>query len=492
MTAPSTSSRGEEAIRTAIAAAETAGETGAGRDLRLAQKLMNDSGNGERFRARHGRNFLYVPELGWLWWSGARWSHEEGERQAGIAAQKTAVAIFDEADACAEAGDDQAAKRLRRWAIESGNRARLAAMLAVSEVHLTRHLAMLDADPWLFNAQNHTLELGDAPLRARRHARLDLISRIAPIGYDPEATCPRFRDFLDRIVPDRDIQGFLQRLFGYALSGDGREQILVLLWGTGANGKSTLINLLRWLYGDYATVINFETLIEDTRRRGSEASPDLAALPGVRAVFAAEPKKGVKLDEGRIKLLTGGEPLKARHLNRDFFEFQPIFKLVLSFNNKPRIEDQTHGMWRRILLVPFKVEIPDAEIDRELLDKLKGEGPGILNWCLDGFRLWRETGLAPPEIVRRATRAYRQDSDPIGQYLAAATVARTGARVKASELYACYEGWCRFLSLDPVSQSFFGRVLSERGFERVTSNGVWRIGLEFQSDIEWDWGPPAA
>src|SRR5262249_26030178 len=148
------------------------------------------------------------------------------------------------------------------------------------------------------------------------------------------------------------------------------------------------------------------------------ATPDLAKLAGMRAVFASEPPKGKRLDDGRMKQITGGDPLTVRHLSKAPFDLMPTFKLILSFNNAPRIIDDTHGMWSRVRLVPFKVIIPEDEIDTDLLNKLKAEGPGILNWALDGFRMWRESGLSPPDAIRNATAQYRAESDDLGQFLA--------------------------------------------------------------------------
>lgn len=510
------SDRGEEAIRAAVAGAvpleEAEGDDGrtaragaaggGGRDLQLARKLLNDSGNGERLRARYGRNLLYVPEGGRYAWSGSRWSVVAGERDWALAAQKTALAMLArEAPALeaalVEAGESGVAKRLhqfREHAINSGNQAKLNAMQAVSEPHLQKRIDELDADPFLFNVQNGTLELGSKrdpqALRLRRHARLDYITHSAPIGYDPDAQCPLFRAFLDQILPDTEVQHWVQRWCGYCLSADYGEHKLAIFWGEGRNGKGTLTKIVQYVLGDYAAIVQFQSFVDAGQRRGDASSPDLAKLTGARAVYASEGKTGARLDDGLIKQLTGGDTAAVRRLYKDFFDLVPTFKITLIANNRPVVKDDSHGMWSRVMLVPFQVTIPDRNIDKSLFDKLKLEGPGILNWCLDGFRLWREQGLSAPQAILAATADYRKESDLIGQFLEAACVRDPGGRIASSQLYACYQGWCEANELRPVKQTAFGRELTRRQILASKDGTVYRVGIRWSGDIDWDWQVP--
>ena len=489
--------KGSEAIRLAVNNAETFDGDGKGGplDLRLAHKPLNDIGNGERFRQRYGRNFMFVPEAGRYFYTGARWSGQIGSQEWALAAHKTAQTMLRreaaELEAELDGGDEKRLRAFRDWAVRSGNREKLDAMQAVSEPVLTKRLAELDADPLLFNVQNGTLDLR-AAVRLRRHARRDLITRISPLGYDPDAQCPLFRAFLDQIMPDREVQRWLQRFLGYSITGLAGEHILALLLGEGRNGKGTLVRLFLWLYGDYAATISFASLAADNHRRGGEPSPDIARLPGIRLLFAAEPRKGVRLDDGRIKELTGEDRQVARHLNREFFEFDPQFKLAIQANNKPRISDSSRGMWARVRLVPFNVTIPPELIDQDLLSKLKAEGPGVLNWALDGFRLWREEGLvAAPQAIMAATTRYRGESDEIGRFLATATAPNKEGSVASALLYQCYAGWATAMELRPVSRTKFGTELTERGHpkeKRGSERTVWRLGLSWRlDDIDWEW-----
>lgn len=507
--------KGESAIRDAVVNAEdvtdaqdsapgdgkggSGGVGGGTRDLRLARKPLNDSGNGERLLARAGRNLMFVPEVGRHYYTGKFWSARDGEKEWHLSAQKTASRMmWDEAAALADELGGEDNKRLhefREFARQSGNKSRLDAMQSVIEPHVQKRVDELDPNPFLFNVENGTLELGSksdpSAIRLRRASRLDLITRLAPVGYDPNATCPLFRKFLDRVIPDVEVQEWLQRWFGYCLTADYGENKLACFWGEGRNGKGVLTHLMQWLYGDYAAVIQFASLLADERRRGSEASPDLAQLPGMRAVFAGEPKKGSKLDDGMLKQMTGGDDLKVRHLNRDFFDLHPTFKLTLAFNNKPQIRDDTHGMWSRVLLVPFTVIVPESEIDRNLLTKLKAEGPGVLNWCLAGFRHWRENGLTAPQAILAATAEYRSESDRIGQFLEAATLPDPEGMLPAAELLGCYEAWCRAMEYKPVSQTLLGKELSRRGIKSEKRGVMYRLGLKWNTaGIDWDWQAP--
>jgi putative DNA primase/helicase len=331
-------------------------------------------------------------------------------------------------------------------------------------------------------------EDGTVEIRLRRHARRDLITRITPVGHDPNAVCPRFEHFLAQVLPDPAVRRWVQKLLGYALTGLNAEHMLAAFEGAGRNGKGTLTKLFLWLYGDYGDTIEFSSLFTEVTKRGGDATPDLAKLTGKRAVFAGEPRKGVRLDDGKVKQIIGGDPMNTRFLNREFFTLQPVFKLILSFNNRPTITDNSHGIWSRMRLVPFKVIIPDDEQDKNLLDKLKTEGPGVLNWALDGYRLWREEGLEPPAAMADATNQYRAESDGFSEFLEAATVDDPSGRLPSKELYACYLGYAAAMERKPLSQHKLGRELTERGYIPDKDGIVYRLGLRWSGKIDWEWG----
>lgn len=458
-------------------------------DRELAALVRNDSGNARRLIARFGRDLLWIEEIGWLFWTGSHWSDRGGNRGAQQRAQETATAIFSEARALQEAGpregesaesfDDRVAVHAG-WALMSGNTMRLSAMLEEAKPHLRREVDDLDRDPDLFNVQNGTIVFKrDGSFSLRPHERAHLISKISPVSFDPLAACPDFTEAMLEWQPDDDgeIDGFLRRSAGYALTGHTSEQVVLLFHGLGRNGKSTLIKILTWIMGDYAMTLPFASLLEDNRRRGGEATPDLARLPGRRLVVASEPPLNSKLDDSLIKSLTGGDAMAVRHLNRDMFEFVPVAKFILSFNIAPTVRGQDFGIWRRLLMVPWPVRIakPDPTID----DRLKAEAAGILNWALRGYREWRQgKGLAPPAMVTDATSSFRGDQDVVGRFLDAATRPVTGARIAANALYEAYARWARASGLDALSGTMFGRLLTQRGVHKSKS------GVVVYEDIE--------
>ncbi len=467
-------------------------------DLKMARLMRSDLGNARRLIARNGKDLMFVREVGWYAWTGTHWCGKTGENRAMELAHQTGEAIYQEARALAleftdergpgngqlpEPGDvkPDETKHVdahRRWAVASTNTPKVRAMLEAAIPYCTVDPADLDQDNHLFNVENGTLELKNyEDVRLVPHNRDHRITRLAPVKYDPDATSKLFLDFIGRILPNENVRVFMQTYNGYSLTGDVGEEVMVLQHGKGANGKSTLTDAVEYLMGDYCQTIPFASLLRDDNRRGSEASPDIARLPGARLVLAAEPDHSVMFSEGMIKSMTGGDTMAARKLHKEFFEFKPQFKLLLSFNNKPMVRGQDEGIWRRLLFVPFEVQIPREERDRKLKHKLQGEASGILNWMLDGFRLWAEGGLTIPEEVQAATREYREDSDPLGQFISAAVEEKEGARTYAKDLYEAYEQWCLKNAVTPMKQGGFGRSLSERGFHKE------KVGIYIYNNI---------
>lgn len=481
----------------AVRAAKQAAEKFTPEDLECARLERNDSGNGERLRKRFGEKLMFARQVGWHWWTGKYWSFERGEDEAEIAADDTHTAIFAEAKALAEAGPwpkesiDDFNLRVGghlRWAVASGNRSKITGMIEAARPRLTRGTNELDADHYLFNCDNCTIDLTDPlDIKKRRHNHRDLITRISPVKYDPKAPAPvLFQKFLDRILPDKQVQLFMQQWAGVALTGDVSVQSLIVQHGQGANGKSTLEDVLRHIYGDYALTIAFASLNRDEHRTGAAPSPDLARLRGCRAAFASEPEHSVKFSEGLIKQITGGTKITARYLNKEFFEYLPGFKLFLACNHKPIVQGADVGIWRRLKLVPFEVTIPQAERDPLLADKLKTESSGILNWMIDGYRFWRDRGsLLVPDAVVAATAEYAEDSDPIGLFVSTAIERTVDGHETSAALYSAYKVWCGRNAVRVFSyKAFGGRLAADfqkhkgvgglRGFRGLRLKPEWR------------------
>jgi putative DNA primase/helicase len=331
--------------------------------------------------------------------------------------------------------------------------------LAKSEPGIPVGPQQLDSHPWLLNVHNGTLDLRTGHLRP--HAREDLLTKLAPVAYDPVAPCPLWEAFLSRIFAgDGGLIRFVQKALGYSLTGSTQEQCFFILHGVGANGKSTLIQTISAVLRDYAKHTPTETLLV---QQGDRPRNDLARLQGARFVSASEVEGGRKLAEALIKQLTGGDTLTARYLYKEHFEFQPAFKIWLAVNHKPGVHGTDHAIWRRMRLLPFTVTIPPAEQEKRLPEKLLGELPGILRWAVEGCLAWQQEGLEPPMAVKRATGDYRAEMDVIAAFIRDCCVVEPQRQVSTSELYAEYQGWCEQMGESAVTQKALAAALQERG-----------------------------
>ncbi len=494
---------------------------------------MTDLGNAERLAARYGERIRYVDKMGWVAYDGRRFVLDGADALIGGMVHDTVRAIREEARVMRESGrrdlgevdalDDLVdtkrdgtevllSDKLLAWARASESANRLGCIAGIAKnltgAGLTVQPEQLDRNPFLVNVLNGTLELiyeRDAPepwarLHLRPHYPADLITRLMPVEFRPGAECPIYDRFIARVQPADDMRRFLHQWGGLSLTGDVTEQKLVFHHGKGANGKSTLVDTWATIAGDYSGTVPIETFLDQGRKRkGSDASPDLAALVGVRMLRTSEPEKGAKLAEALIKLATGGEPIPVRRLMRDPFDLNPAFKMTISGNHRPSITGVDDGIWRRVLLVPWEVQIPDAEKDRQLIDKMRREASGILNRLLAGLIDWRLHGLQEPAIVRGATANYREESDPLGRFLASCTAEAKGERVKSSLLYALFIAWARAAGEREWTQTGFSKAMSDRGHRKVESHGMRWVDLtmtrtpdDFADDApanDRDWSP---
>lgn len=356
---------------------------------------------------------------------------------------------------------------------------RLNSMLIEALSYRSIDVGELNRDRHAFNVNNGTLRFyssedeesePDDPrviwrVRLDPHEREDLITKLAPVDYLQDARPPRkWEEFLLRVQPSAAMRAYLQRLAGYALLGLNTEQMVAFFYGIGRNGKSTFVDCLSRLFGDYAVAAAIESFSGDDRRGGGEATPDLARLPGARLVAASEPEAGVRMKEALIKRLTGGEALAVRRLHRDFFEFDPQFTLIISGNHKPTIIGNDDGIWRRIHLVPWNEQIAGNEIDRQLPGKLDAEASGILKWAVEGaLDFLNLGGLNPPAEILNATQEYREEEDPIGSFLTNACFITGDAddTEKPFDLFAAYERYAVETGSIKVKDATFYRRLPD-------------------------------
>ena len=422
---------------------------------------QTDLGNAERLVARHGEGLRYChPWRRWLVWDGRRWAIDDtGEIRR--RAKETTRAIYAEASQLA---DENARKSRAKWAMGSENRTRLDAMiyLAQSETGIPVIPDNLDADTWLLTVNNGTLDLRTGELRP--HDPTDFITKLTPVDYHPDAEAPTWTGFLYRIMGESEtLITFLQRAVGYSLTGDMGERVLFFLHGAGANGKSTFLETIRAMAGDYGLRTPTETLMI---KRGGAIPNDVARLKGARLVTAAESDEGKRLAEAMIKDLTGGDTIAARFMRAEWFDFRPQCKIWLATNHKPEVRGTDKAIWDRIRLIPFDVIIPEAEQDKHLIEKLKAELPGILAWAVRGCLAWYKDGLGIPAEVRTATGRYRDEMDVLGAFITDRCILEPTARATAKELYNGYKGWCEASGEKAISKKKLGMRLAERGLDR--------------------------
>lgn len=473
-------------------------------DRELAAFDQSDKGNGERLIQRYGDMLVFVDQNGWAVWDRKRFAYELGEGAATKLCHRMVEKLRDEVMALRDLGPPPAPpteleepdpfiqgkmrlERIKAWerglkafeafAVKSGNTPQVKGALAQAAPYLAKPARAMDADPWLLTVDNGTLDLRQQPetldgMRLAGFRRANLITRLAGAGFNPQAAAPQFEKFINRILPDPEVRLFVQKLLGYCLTGDTSEQIFVIFYGTGKNGKSKLVDLIRKIFGDYAATIPVGVFLDGKEKKADGPKPSIAKLPGVRLVLMSEPDKGEALSEGLVKEVTGGEPMETRKLNRDPFEFRPEFTPIMVTNHRPIIRGQDVGIWRRVILVPFEVFITPEERDPHILDKLLEEKEGVLNWLLTGLWLWREEGLDPPAKIMAAVEEYKRDQDPLGDFLEAETAGIQGKRVTATALYAAYASWCERNAVEPLKQNGFGRKMKDRGFRTVKSCGV--------------------
>lgn len=373
--------------------------------------------------------------------------------------------------------DPKLAADFEKHLIKSESYRRLQALIGVCQMNKSIKIADddLDKDHLLFNTQNYSINLKNC--KGKEPDIKDLSTKCSNFVFDKEAQCPTWKMFLMQIFNnDTELIKFIQKAMGYSLTGDVSEQCLFILWGTGANGKSTFLNVLQELFGDYACTTATETFMKKT----SEQSNDLARLRGMRLVTTSEAEQGKALSESLIKQITGEDELTARFLYGEYFSFKPTFKIFMATNHKPKIKGADNGIWRRIKLIPFTVTIPPEQRDKKLTEKLLAENSGILNWLLQGYALWKKEGLKEPDAIKEANDEYRYDMDSVQGFIndVLNIDASLQWRLPTKDLYDVYVRWCSRNNERALSQKGLAVRMQEKGYKRGVSNSIrYWLGL---------------
>lgn len=437
-----------------------------------------DVGNAQRLiDAADGRlRYVHLWQR-WIVYTGGRWVLDAGDALVTEVAKRVARGLFTAALNTSGGAREDLWKHARKCETSSSitNMIRLAR--AIPGVIITHE--ELDARPWLLNVENGTVDLRTGELLP--HDPADLITKQAPVTYDPAATCPLWDSCLMTWQPDPEVRGFLQRAVGSGATGHPVE-VLIVNYGNGRNGKSRFYGAVAGVLGEYVVEPHRSLFVQQKH----EPHPTvIASLYGARSLIASETEDGERLDETQVKNLTGGDRLRARRMREDEWSFRPSHTAFMHTNHPPRVRGSDEGIWRRLKIVPWDVTIPAAAVDEHLSTRLAREAAGILNWIVAGARWWAQEGLTAPPAVTTATDSYRASEDHVGRFLADCTEADRRLSTPAGEIREAYEKWCAAAGETPWSAQAFGRALTRRGYESGLAgrakNRVWK-GLNLLSE----------
>ncbi len=439
--------------------------------------LRSDYGNANLFAAMHGDSARFDhTRKKWYIWQGQYWAQDETEQilhlAKSVARKRQELAMKIESD--------EERKKDLRWAIGAENLNRFRSMLSLAEAF---EPIAITADAWesgnrLIQFENGVYDLGRAEFRQGRPA--DMNYQSTGFEYDPGAGCPIWeKAILEMMNDDQDMVNFLQYAIGYSLTGLTSEQCLFILTGDGCNGKSVVLDTLLSLLGSYANNSPFSTF----EAKDYERSNDIARLVGARFVSSSESSQSRRLNEERIKAITGGDKITARFLYQEFFTYTPKFKIWLAVNTLPEIRGTDNGIWRRIKLVPFDVSFKGRE-DYQLTDKLRSELTGIMNWAIRGAHMWMANGLPEPPRVKDATNEYRSESDIVSAFIDEKAVKNPALTVKAAELYKVFREYCIQTGQHAMTSAMFGRQMRQLGYDKRKSNGTMQYeGIGFEDPL---------
>ncbi len=495
---------------------------------------QSDTDNGRRLLNHFGQDLLVLETEGvasadYLVWTGKHWDGASGNDASIRTAQRVGARIALEADHMAyspaelivmkraepllakdakdltpaerQAVEDAKAvpaalsgrrKSRRAFGVTTKNQGRIANMLRMAAPHITRKPDAFNFDPMLVAVGDATLwfkrtmveDLENPDPDSRRfiteaelevlpgHDRAHLITKLMPVAYNPEARCPLWDAFLDEFLPDPAVRRMVQVFSGLGMTGIGLQRVM-FHYGSGANGKSAFMETLMRVMGPLGVGLPAASLVGESKATGNQANPDIARLYGARIVRVAELPPNEPVKEELVKLLTGGERMPARNLFKGFFEFTPVFKAHLSGNGLPRIDGTDNGIWRRMVVVPWVKTIPEERRRdlHEVVAEFVAEGSGILNWLIEGVLIFLREGFVVPEAARAATQDYRDEMDPVGQFVNSCVKESQGSKVQASTMYTAYETWCLANGMTALKQTNFGRKIKTK-LTRVDTGGL--------------------
>lgn len=453
--------------------AETAAPSVRGKMYRF-----DDTGNAERLFDAFGDMLLFCyTEKKWLYYYEGKWYTDNIGYIRQLADSAT---MLQEQERILYAHDEEMLKAFDRHLKKSRSFAGKTNMIREAEHYAPIIPQNLDRNKAVIGAKNGIIDLKTGELLP--HDREAYLTKQCPVIYNPDAPDPKlWLQFLSDIFGgDPYMLDYIQKCVGYSLTGSTSEQCAFFLFGTGRNGKSTFLEIVRGILGDYATNIQPQTIMVNPKS-GNAPSSDIARLKGARLVTSVEPNEGMRLDEGLLKQLTGDDVVTARKMFSEEFEFKPEFKLWMATNHKPLIRGTDTGIWRRIHLIPFEVQIPIDRVDKKLKYKLVKESEGILKWAVQGCIRWQNEGLSMPQKVLEAVREYQHEMDVISTFMDACCIGE--GEVKASRLYAVYAKWAEEHNEYVMSSTKFGTELTKRDGigKKKTRDGWYYTGVSIDN-----------
>ncbi|WP_372998363.1 phage/plasmid primase, P4 family [Lutispora sp.] len=432
-----------------------------------------DAGNAERLADMLKGNYLYLPEKSaWYKYDGKVWQEDAKNKivqdviKCFRMAQTEAMSIID---------NDKRTKTLK-WLLSSESQAKINAAISLlsSIPFMCASINQFDKDDMLLNVQNGVVDLQTGELR--EHKREDYFTKICNVEYNPNAKSELFKGFMYEIMEgDRDKVMYLKKLFGYFCTGKIIEEEFYQMKGSGGNGKTKLMETVKYCLGSYAITASPEIIMAKDM---NSIPNDVARLQGARLVLMSEPDPGKRFSDNAIKSLTGGDTIIARFLHKEFFEFIMKAKLVMLTNHEIKAIGTDNGLWRRIVAIPFTYVVSDEKKDKHLQEKLVADAEAVLAWMVEGCLLWQKEGLKQPEALKQAKNEYRKGQDAIGLFLDECCEEDSRSKISATDLYNTYKRWCESCGEYELSQREFGKRLREKGFTNVKSGVYYWFGIK--------------
>ena len=449
---------------------------------KIMPRSWDDQGRGLRMRDQFATVLKFnAVDKKWFFFNGSYWQEDIGNQRVELAAERVANSIKKEKPELSFSTKTDEDKAMNEWyRFQKDSRSHMAKMHMIDEFKkyvIVKH-GEFDKEDMLLNTESGYVDLSSGELHD--HDIDKKFSHQTVAEYSDNVDAPLWEKFLNQIFNnDEELIHYVQKAIGYSFTGSVDEQCLFILNGRGRNGKSVFSNVVSDVAGNYAKQMNVQTIVAKKNQSGS-ANSDIARLEGARIVTSSELNEGARFDESLVKQLTGGDKILARFLYGSEFEYKPKFKIWMATNHLPIIRGTDDGIWRRIKIIPFNIQIPKEKVDKRLEYKLKAEYTGILNWIVQGAIMWQQEGLEDPEAVTKVIETYRAEMDPLDAFLEECCTTGQNYSIKAREMYDAYHEWAKESEEYKMSLNKFGREMSKKLLRVKKRDGWYYVGLKLK------------